>query len=305
GSTGARIWLPPPSSRLLSYVCNIGEDCPSDVHDALTALDITLEKRLIPNEKQPRAWNVFGSDENPGHRSFKFQTPEDSYINHFRVSPEQFPPSWFSSVEYVHLLMSPARLTDWIHKFKTLAAKRTSLPFIVWEPSPDSCTSSHWTDFLQACLMVDVVSPNHEETQSLAKGVSPDLSSSDRPNVLNDLQTLATCLTESVAKIAEKGRRPIFVIRAAQHGCLVVESDEPGTLVPAVWGPDQQDRVKDVTGAGNSFMGGFMVGFARTKDAVEAAKYGAVSASFTVEQIGCPAILDDERAEARLQSLQI
>lgn len=42
--------------------------------------------------------------------------------------------------------------------------------------------------------------------------------------------------------------------------------------------------VVDVTGAGNSFLGGAVVGLERTGDVLAAARYGAVSASFTIEQ---------------------
>jgi sugar/nucleoside kinase (ribokinase family) len=42
----------------------------------------------------------------------------------------------------------------------------------------------------------------------------------------------------------------------------------------------------DVTGAGDSFCGGFMAGFIITRDYLQAAAYGAVSASFIVESLG-------------------
>jgi len=40
--------------------------------------------------------------------------------------------------------------------------------------------------------------------------------------------------------------------------------------------------VIDATGAGNSYCGGFLVGYLRTRDVLHAALYGTVSASFTV-----------------------
>ncbi|KAI8850434.1 hypothetical protein BC829DRAFT_361509 [Chytridium lagenaria] len=69
------------------------------------------------------------------------------------------------------------------------------------------------------------------------------------------------------------------------------------TLIPAFWTADQAERVKDVTGAGNSFMGGLMVGLAEGKDIVEASRFGAVSSSFAVEAIGIPTLNRDDGTE--------
>ena len=45
-------------------------------------------------------------------------------------------------------------------------------------------------------------------------------------------------------------------------------------------------QVVDPTGAGDAFCGGFLVGLARTGDPLEACLYGAVSASFIIEEFG-------------------
>ncbi|HLF01711.1 MAG TPA: PfkB family carbohydrate kinase, partial [Anaerolineales bacterium] len=44
--------------------------------------------------------------------------------------------------------------------------------------------------------------------------------------------------------------------------------------------------VRDVTGAGDAFGGGFITGLAETGDPVEAALRGAVSASIVIEGVG-------------------
>jgi sugar/nucleoside kinase (ribokinase family) len=64
--------------------------------------------------------------------------------------------------------------------------------------------------------------------------------------------------------------------------------------------------VRDVTGAGDSYSGGFNVGLAETADPLEAALRGAVSASIIVENIGALNSLDvnPNLAEARLNSLR-
>ena len=44
------------------------------------------------------------------------------------------------------------------------------------------------------------------------------------------------------------------------------------------------NKVVDTTGAGDAFCGGFQVGLFETGDPVQAALYGAVSASFVIEE---------------------
>ncbi len=62
----------------------------------------------------------------------------------------------------------------------------------------------------------------------------------------------------------------------------------------------------DPTGAGDAFCGGFLVGLAHTDDPVDAALYGAVSASFIIEDFGVLHSLrvDASQAHSRLRHLQ-
>jgi ribokinase len=57
--------------------------------------------------------------------------------------------------------------------------------------------------------------------------------------------------------------------------------------------------VVDPTGAGDAFCGGFLVGWAETGDAVQAALYGTVSASFVIEGFGVQHALTAHPADAR------
>jgi len=70
--------------------------------------------------------------------------------------------------------------------------------------------------------------------------------------------------------------------------------------------PAYPARVYDVTGAGDSFCGGFLVGLMQTEDPVEAALYGSVSASVVIEGTGALFALDSLPGllEARLDVLR-
>jgi sugar/nucleoside kinase (ribokinase family) len=59
--------------------------------------------------------------------------------------------------------------------------------------------------------------------------------------------------------------------------------------IEAYW--STEERVVDVTGAGNSFLGGLAAGLVLTNgDVFEAARYGTISASYIVEQLSLPKI---------------
>ena len=89
--------------------------------------------------------------------------------------------------------------------------------------------------------------------------------------------------------------------------------------MPAFWNADEQDEVRDVTGAGNSFLGGLIAGLSLNKGdnyeglwfatversaeiratdvpatRTEAALYASVSASFVCQQFGLPLITRTE-----------
>ena len=73
-----------------------------------------------------------------------------------------------------------------------------------------------------------------------------------------------------------------IVVKQGIRGAELLASDGRG------WQhlPGYPTRAVDPTGAGDSFCGGFMVGIARTGDPLQAVLYGAVSASFLIQDFG-------------------
>ncbi len=70
--------------------------------------------------------------------------------------------------------------------------------------------------------------------------------------------------------------------------------------------PAYPAKVRDVTGAGDAYCGGFLVGLANTGDAIEAALYGTISASLVIEGSGALFALQAAPglAQARLEALR-
>jgi ribokinase len=107
---------------------------------------------------------------------------------------------------------------------------------------------------------------------------------------------------EAAAKrLSDRGAK-VVVVKQGKQGSLVYESN--GDSFSRI--PIYPATVKDVTGAGDAFGGGFLVGLDETGDPKEAALYGAVSASFVIEDFGPLHALKYTRkvAEARLAYLR-
>lgn len=57
------------------------------------------------------------------------------------------------------------------------------------------------------------------------------------------------------------------------------------------------EKVLDPTGGGNAFLGALAITHARGSSLEEAARWGAVAASFAIEQVGMPVLSIDESGE--------
>lgn len=105
---------------------------------------------------------------------------------------------------------------------------------------------------------------------------------------------------EAARQLLKMGPKAIVVKRGSRGARILTDRD-------GEWGnvPIYQTEVVDPTGAGDAFCGGFLVGMAETGDPYRAALYGAVSASFIIEDFGPLHALgtDVQKVRARLAQL--
>lgn len=150
-------------------------------------------------------------------------------------------------------------------------------PLIVWEPFPAACKQDYRQSFLDVCSLVDVFSPNHLEMAALFE-LEPN--EFHRETLESYAQRFLEC------SVGPSGHGTV-VIRAGTHGSLSVSRSIKPCWLPAYY-QDGSSEVVDPTGAGNAFLGGYMIGWQLTKNVVEASCYGNIAASFALEQIGLP-----------------
>jgi ribokinase len=93
----------------------------------------------------------------------------------------------------------------------------------------------------------------------------------------------------------------LIVVKRGAHGQMLYDSvSKKRWEIPAY-----PARLEDLTGAGDSFCGGFSAGYQKTFDPLRAVLYGNISASLTIEGSGAFHALDalPGLAQARLDSL--
>lgn len=132
-----------------------------------------------------------------------------------------------------------------------------------------------------------VFSPNHEEAGTFFGEAIEEQESEGKPQKIEEL----------AQRFLDLGLRRTCIIRSGRLGAYVKQADSyaqsettrRGTWIPAYY--QNSDKVVDVTGAGNSFLGGLMAGlFLEKEDVLQACLYGSVSSSYVIEQYGLPGI---------------
>ncbi|KAI4133595.1 MAG: hypothetical protein LQ338_000107 [Usnochroma carphineum] len=288
---GARLFRPPPLSFKVGWVIHQGYDFPPQIKATIDSWETSCRFIQTPDRPTTRAWNKY---EPSGYRSFKYLN-EKTRIDENCLTKEQL-----MSKSY-HLICSADRCISVIQgiarKRRDLASadqsdERTTTavienPVFLWEPLPDLCKPSELEGFLKALKHVDVVSPNLEEFCNLL-GIRIDL---DKPSGWDLLRhKCAELIGPSIGN-----SEVALVVRLGEKGCFVAQPNRYVRL-PAYHQQAAASRVVDPTGGGNSFLGGLAVGVlqstgsSRAERLEEAAVYGAVAASFAIEQVGVPTL---------------
>lgn len=208
-------------------------------------------------------------------QDFTDDTHDDARYLAATPAPADIPAPWLAHVEAVHL---PSLRAQSLRTLVT-ALRRERPARLVTVDSPwylrwDAVTEAH----LGLLREVDAVLPSEDDLLRLRPNARP---------------------LDAARELRDRGAR-IVVVKLGGAGSLVIDRSGGVTHVPAY-----PAETVDPTGAGDSFCGGFLVGLRETGDAVQAALYGTVAASFAVEAGHAIAVLGVARgaAEERLAAV--
>jgi sugar/nucleoside kinase (ribokinase family) len=254
-------------SKQVGLVAGIGRDFPAELREKLEELfDVRGLYEL--NFPTIRAWQLFEQD---GTRREVFRTDINEFPA-FNPKIEEYP-SFYNDLQGVHLHCKWSEVKGW-----ATLLRQYGNPLIFWEPIQSECIAENHENFLKTLPFVDCISPNLQEAQAT-------LGRDDANDLLNEL-------VDHGANMA--------IIRAGAEGSMYADATGCKIRVPIV----EVDKIVDQTGAGNSYCGGFIVGYAQSHDPQEALCKAAVSASFTLEQFGALFSVENREKviEARYQA---
>jgi len=167
------------------------------------------------------------------------------------------------------------------HSLLPAVLRQAGFTLITLDPSPRYMIPSFRNDVASIITGLNVFLPSEEEARSLFYGRSTDL--------------------WEIAEILASYGCEIIVIKRGELGQLLYDSatrkrwEIPAYPVHSI----------DPTGAGDAFCGGFLAGYRRTFDPIQAAVYGNISASLVIEGQGPFHALESlpTLAQARLEAL--
>jgi ribokinase len=156
------------------------------------------------------------------------------------------------------------------------------IPLITLDPSTRYMEPGFLDDLSAILHGLDVFMPSENEARAFFQPAEPDV-------------------WEMAETFGNLGSR-FVVIKSGANGQFIWDTEgKKRWHVPAF-----PSKVKNVTGAGDSYCGGFLTGLNDTHNIVEAALRGSVSASIAIEGIGPLYSMETMKglAEARLESLK-
>ncbi|KAJ6629207.1 Ribokinase-like protein [Mycena sp. CBHHK59/15] len=264
-SIGARIWLPPSQ---VGMIVDRGSDFPSAMENKLAEFGQEMWVYRDQPVGTTRALNSYRGD----HRSFNYLTPR------IRITPHDLEGTRLARSNTLHFICSPSRASVIMSEVQQIDGWS---PTTIYEPIPDRCVPEELKPLVEVLPSIDILSPNAEEALCLLSLPLPPRKSS---------------IEEAARKFLELGvgkdGKGAVIIRSGSMGAYVAMKDKAPGWVPAFWNSDRDpEKIVDVTGAGNSFLGGLAAGLLlENGDIYQATFYASVSASFTIEQGSLPSI---------------
>jgi cytidine kinase len=265
---GMKLW-----ADHVGLVGGIGHDFPAEAMAWIEAMGIdTAGVRHYPQHPTLRAWQIFEQD---GRRTQVWRSQGQAIPDQLALRYEDLPLAYRSAAGF-HYGVHPEHPNLAIAH--TLRRNGVNVGIEPFKHADRRLTDAE----LQALVSAgQIFSPNLHEVETMIGTGEPLV---------------------QIRRLVSAGA-VIVALRLGAAGSIVHRADTGETWhIPAV-----ETTVVDACGAGNAYCGGFLVGWVQTGDLRRAGLYGAVAASFLVEQVGLPPPrLAEQRQEAqrRLAVLQ-
>lgn len=291
---GARVW-----AQRVGLLARVGSNYPADWLQKLNARGLdTRGVKVLETPQDTRTFYAYRSleerdDTNPAKHFERLGQPLPEALNGYvsstngqeernrfgplAVRPSETPRSYLHA-RGAHL--APCEYV--VHQTLPATLRRNGVRFVTCDPSVRYMQPTFTDEVKQVINGLDAFLPSEMEVRLFFGEALKDL-------------------WQAAEAFGAMGTR-LVVIKLGARGQYIYEA-----ATRRKWHvPAYPAKVRDVTGAGDAYCGGFLTGLAETEDAVEAALRGTVSASLVVEGTGALYALDSAAglARARLESLR-
>lgn len=193
--------------------------------------------------------------------------------------PEEWPAAYAGKTA-VHL--APLPLATHLHA--PAALREAGVSLISVDPGERYMIPERMPFIRRLLPQVDAFLPSDQEVRSLF-GAEVDL-------------------WEAAEQLAEWGA-PLVIIKVGPDGILLLDATNGRRQQLPAYHAAGDPRIVDVTGAGDSFCGGFLAGLAETGESLTAVQMGLVSASLVIEGYGALYALGIQPEAARRRLLAL
>ncbi|WVR03315.1 hypothetical protein IAU60_000306 [Kwoniella sp. DSM 27419] len=293
--TAARAFLPPTHCGLL---VDCGPDFPPHMAETLESLGRDMIYFRARTSPTTRAVNIYsGGAIGTGHQSFEYLSQRINLLPRDLI----LPPSPFASPflpEYIHVVCNTERARLVLDDMESI--RRVGLEGglgqgwsgkLIWEPMPSSCVPAELDAAISLAPSFLIISPNLLELQTLL-AISP--ADTSQPH---HAEEAAFALYRRLQTAIPGSTPPAIIVRAGELGSFTLSSQWTG-WVPPYYETADQDKVIDVTGGGNAFLGGLCAGLLLTNGDMRLSSiYASTAASFAIQQRGLPTLTTTARGE--------
>lgn len=214
-----------------------------------------------------------------GYRPYLTQKEERTRFAPLAVRPSEAPRSYLTA-RAAHI--APCELVVQTALPPTL--RRSGLSYVTCDPHPRFMTPEFEADVRQVAFGLDAFLPGEAAVRAFFRG-----------------KPLADDLWQAAEAFVAMGARAVVIKQGTRGASVFVAATGKRWQIAAY-----PARVRDLTGAGAAFGGGFAAGLLATDDVLEAALWATVSASLVVEGNGPLYALDATPglSRARLEALR-
>jgi sugar/nucleoside kinase (ribokinase family) len=259
---GMRVW-----NGHLGYMAAVGSDLDPVHRERLNQFGVDVAGLILREDyRTARAWQLFEPDE---RRIEIFRTSLEEF-NQVKVRPSELPTVYHQARGYHLQWGTLAELETLIRLLRKINPDVT----LVLEPTTENLEEPG-VEYQRVLPMLDLFSPDLGEAEMITGQSELDA-------------MFETLFSWGV---------PLVAVRMGERGSILKKPDGESWRVPAV-----PATLVDVTGAGNSYCGGFLTGLGDGLSPLDSSLRAAVSASFALEQFGLPGWppAPAEEAERRL-----